>query len=248
MLPDYDEYSLSFKEWAIFYLGGYFCLFIMGYIFYRSIWLSLIVGCVIVFFHGMYVTYLIKMRKERLLAGFKDFLYSLSSSMASSRSMAEGIEDALIYLKGIYDEKSDIMREISYMNDEIREKHENEAFLLDSLGKRSHLEDIEGFSDVYLSVRETGGDMVGVISRTIKILMDKIMIEKEIRTMISQKKLESAIIAVMPVVIIGTMNLTSSSYLEPMYESLEGRSIMTLALAGLAAAYVLIVHITDIKV
>lgn len=247
-MPDYDEYHMTLKEWAVFYMGGYLSLFILGYIFYRSIWLSLILGCLVVFFHGMYVNYLIKRRKEKLLAGFKDLLYSLSSSISVGRSMTESLEDAHIYLRGIYDEKEDIMKEISYMNDEIREKHENEAFLLDSLGKRAHLEDIDGFSDVYSSVRETGGDLVGVISRTIKILMDKIMIEKEIKTMISQKKLESAIIAVMPVAIIGTMNLTSSSYLEPMYESFEGRVIMTVALAGLAAAYILIIHITDIKV
>ena len=113
---------------------------------------------------------------------------------------------------------------------------------------RSGCQDIESFTDVYLSVRETGGDMEKVISKTADILTDKISIEKEIRAIISQKQVEAKIITVMPLVILAGLNITSSGYIDPLYETIAGRIIMTVSLAGIIFAYDLTEKITDIKV
>ncbi len=247
-MMDYDQYPLSMKEQLLFYLAGYGTFFIIGYIFYKNLYLSLMAGFLIVCFRNTYEHYLRERRKEKLLMGFKDLLYSLSASVSVGRSMSEALKDGLEHLEKIHEPEEDIILELKTMTDGIYENRENEAVLLNDFAKRSHLEDIEGFTDVYNAVRETGGDVGTVIDRTSQILMDKICIDKEIRTMVSQKKLESGIIACMPIVIIGGMNVTSSSYLQPMYETLEGRIIMTAALAGFAAAYVMILKITDIRI
>ena len=90
--------------------------------------------------------------------------------------------------------------------------------------------DIESFVDVYLSIRETGGDMEKVISKTADILTDKISIEKEIKAIISQKQVEAKIITAMPLVILAGLNITSSGYIDPLYETPAGRIIMTVSL------------------
>ena len=97
-------------------------------------------------------------------------------------------------------------------------------------------------------VRKAGGDMEKVISKTADILTDKISIEKEIRAIISQKQVEAKIITVMPLVILAGLNITSSGYIDPLYETIAGRIIMTVSLAGIIFAYDLTEKITDIKV
>lgn len=247
-MTDYDIYDLSVKEALLFYGAGYGALFILGYIFYSNIFLSAILGVTIVFFRKAYTGFLVSRRKERLLLGFKDLLYSLSSSIAVGRTMGEALCDGYEYLTGIYDDDQDIIIELRNITGQVSDGRCDETQLLRDFADRSHLEDISGFADVYETVRDTGGDLDNVITSTSRILMDKIMIDREIRTIISQKKLESAIIAVMPLVIIGGMNISSSSYLEPMYETLAGRLIMTAALAGFAVSYYLILKITDIRI
>lgn len=87
-----------------------------------------------------------------------------------------------------------------------------------------------------------------VLASTCEILNDKMSIEKEIKTLVAQKKLEGKIITVMPLCVIIFLNIISPDYLQVLYSTFAGRIVMTLALAGMATAYLMTERLTDIEV
>ena len=128
------------------------------------------------------------------------------------------------------------------------ENRENEEDLLVDFAARSKQEDIRNFVDVYRACRVTGGNMEKVIANASSVLMDKMTIEREIDALTSQKKFEGRLISVMPLLVVLFLNIFSPDYLAVMYETFEGRLIMTIALGGIAGAYRLMMKMTEIDV
>lgn len=244
---DYGRYTLSRREMimatAVFALSA----LTISYLFYNSIIPSLLT----LFLFKRYISFAEnsqnEKRKKLLTMQFKDLLYSLSSSISTGRNMNEGLEEGLCNLRNIYDEDTPMINELKRIVSGL-ENRESETYLLNDLANRSASSDISGFMDVYFSVRESGGDMVKAISRSSEILMDKITVEKEISTMVSQKKTEARIITAMPIVILLGLNITSSDYISPLYDTLAGKIVMTMCLAAICFASYLTEKITELEV
>ena len=245
---DYNHYDLSKKEKYGFYLAGYFCIFVILYLFYHSLLFSFTGGFLSVILLPVYQKHKAEKRKMLLLAQFKDFLYSLSSYVAANIQILQALEGSLNNLKFLYDENTPFVEELSYMVKSVNENKENEIRLLKDFAQRSHCEDIENFVQVYASCVITGGDLEKVLKNTIEIIMDKITIEREIRTMTSQKRFEGNIITAMPLIVIMFLNVFSPDYLEPLYVTVPGRLLMTGAIAGLITAHLMTRKMTDIEV
>lgn len=248
MDTDYNDYKLSAKEKYSFYIAGYAAVFLICYLFYRSILFSLIGGFIVVIILPIYKKWKAEQQRTLLLAQFKDMLYSLSSYVAANMQISEALEGCLENLRFLYDEDTPLVKELRYMVVNIKENKENDIRLLRDLAYRSHCEDIENFVQVYSACIVTGGDLENVMKNSIEIIMDKITIEREIRTLTSQKRFEGNIITAMPLIVIMFLNVFSPDYLEPLYKTLPGRLIMTAALAGLVAAHFMTRRITKIEV
>lgn len=245
---DYMQYDLSNKEKYGFLLGGYACIFVVLYLFYHDLFFSLAGGSVIVCFKGHYKTWKAEKRRTLLITQFKDLLYSMTSYTAVNVQLSHALEGCLSNLMMLYDEGTPLVMELKYMVRNINENKENEVRLLKDFAGRSHCEDIENFVQVYSACIITGGDLEKVLKNTIEILMDKITIEREIRTLTSQKRFEGNIITAMPLIVIMFLNVFSPDYLEPLYVTVPGNLIMTGALAGLVTAHVMTRKITSIEV
>jgi len=248
MNVDYGTYELSNKERRNFFAIGYISAFSLCLLFYNSILLSLLCGFLVLFAFEKYSGYKAEKRRAFLLIQFKDMLYSLSASVATGRNMAKALAEAFENLKLMYKDETPLMGELRYMVKSISENRDNEEKLLIDFAGRSCLEDIRNFVDVYLACRETGGDMEKVIESTSEVIMDKMSIEREIKTLTAQKQFEGKIISIMPVLVILLLNVFSPDYLEVMYLTIQGRLIMTLALAGILFAYFLTIKYTRIEV
>lgn len=245
---DYKYYELSSKEKYGFITVGYFVIFLVLYMFYHSLIFSFVGGFMIYIVIPVYISWKSEQRRMMLLTQFKDLLYSLSSYVAANLQLSEALEGSLENMKYLYDEDTPLVKELTYMVINIKENKENDIRLLKDFADRSHCEDIENFVQVYASCMITGGDLEKVLKNTIEILMDKITIEREIRTLTSQKRLEGNIITVMPLIVIAFLNLFSPDYLEPLYVTVPGRLIMTGALIGLISAHIMTRKMTDIEV
>ena len=248
MGTDYSVYVLSEKEKYSFLAGGYLCTFTVLYLFYHSLPFSMLGGIITFLFLGRYSSRKAEKRRILLITQFKDLLYSLSSYAAANIQMAEALNGCLDSLLLLYDKESPLVRELSYMVRSISENKESEIRLLRDFADRSCCEDIENFVQVYASCIKTGGDIEKVLKSTISIITDKITIEREIRTITSQKRFEGNIITAMPFIVILFLNVFSPEYLEPLYSSMQGRLIMTAALAGILLSHWMIQRITAIEV
>lgn len=245
---DYSQYELTKKEAYSFFVGGYLCIFAILYLFYRSFWLSLIGGLTVLLLMGNYKKWKAEKRRTLLITQFKDLLYSLSAYIAANVQISQALSGCLESLNLLYANNTPLVMELSYMVRSMSENKKSDIRLLRDFANRSHCEDIENFVQVYASCMIMGGDLEKAMRSTIEILMDKITIEREIRTLTAQKKLEGNIITAMPLIIILFLNFFSPEYLNSLYVTLLGRMVMTCALLGILLSHWMIRRMTDIEV
>ncbi len=223
-------------------------MFLVVYLFYHSIILSAAAGFLVHFLRPYAERYMAERRMNLLTVQFKDLLYSLSASVAAGRQMAEALIEAEENLAVMYGSEEPIMKELRYMKINLLENKESDKVLLKDLASRSRNEDINNFVQVYITCRSMGGDLEKIIGHTSEILTDKMAIEREIKVITAQKKMEGRIISLMPLVMLLMMNLFSYSYIEPLYQTASGRIIMTGALAAVAYGIFLMEKLSQIEV
>lgn len=248
MIKDYDVYEPGRKERVGFSLCLLVVLCVASLLFYGSILGMGLLPMVYRPAERAYLKYRASLRKQRLLLQFRDFLYSLSASFATGRHMKEAMEEAQKNLAEIYGEGAELCEELAYMLIQMKDTGETDIQVLDSFSRRTGLDDVGDFTEVFRACRESGGDFITGVQRAAAVIGEKIAIEREIRTIISQKRLEGYIITAMPAVIILFLQLMSPDYLEVMYQTLAGRVLMTFALIVMTLAYMVIERITSIEI
>lgn len=244
----YAEYNLNVSERIRFLLLCMPGLMTVGYLFYHSVLLSLFVSFLAWPGLGLYRSHLAERRRRELKEQFRDLLYSVSASVSAGRHMPEALQEACQNMRLIYREDSLIVQELDYMVKLMKEYRESEEEILKDFAARTCIEDISDFVDIYLTCRETGGDLIRVLSKTSEIIMDKIAIEKEIHAITVQKRFEAKILTGIPFIILIFLHLVSPDYLSAMYEGAEGRILMTAALGGIGFSYFWGMRLTEIAV
>lgn len=248
LLPDYRIYMLTKKQRAGALAVGTVLFFMMGYLFYQSMILSLLLSAAGLLIPGVWRRYLLHRRRAALNLHFKQALYSLSSSMSAGRSVENAFKDAAEDLKLLdAGEGSDMMFEIQILMARLEIGEPVEAVLQD-FARRTDMEDIKNFADVFATCKRTGGDLVEVIRRTSSVIGEKLDIQQEISVMVAQKKFESKALLASPFLLLLFMNLTAADYMKPMHGSAAGIVISTFALAALGGCFWWITKMMDIKV
>ncbi len=247
-MKSYRSYELSQRERTRFLLICGLGLFAAAYLFYHSLILSFLFSCLSYPCMKPYSGYLAEKRKREIKEQFRDLLYSVSASVSAGRQMPEALFEAKENLRLIYRDDAIIVQELSDMVKRLFEYRESEDDILKDFAVRTSIEDISDFVDIYLTCRETGGDLIKVLTKASDMIMDKILIEKEIHTITAQKQFEAKILTAIPFVIVLFLQLVSPDYLSAMYEGVKGRILMTAALGGIAAAYFWSLKLTKIEV
>ena len=244
----YLYYELNFNEKIRYLILSGLGLMAIAYLFYHSIILSMLFSCLAYPGLSRYRSYLSEKRRKQIKEQFRDLLYSISASVSTGRQMPEALLEAEQSMKLIYKEDSLIVLELNNMVKRLNEYRESEEEILKDFALRTGIEDISDFVDIYLTCRETGGDFILVLSKASEIIMDKITIEKEIRTITAQKQFEAKILTAIPLIILCFLQLVSPDYLSAMYDGIKGRILMTLALSSLGFAYFWSMKLTKIEV
>lgn len=227
IIRDYSIYTMSQREKVLFFCGGFACISIVVYLFYHSFIAALIAGTAVFKLTPLYCSFMVQRRMNTLDIQFRDLLTSLSASVAAGRHMADAICEASENLALMYGSDEPIMVELKHMKRSICENNESDKVLLADFAERTGNEDINNFVQVYSTCRSLGGDTEKIIARTSEILTDKMNIEREIRAITAQKKLEGRIISLMPLIMLLMLNIVSPAYISPLYSTLMGRLLMT---------------------
>lgn len=118
---------------------------------------------------------------------------------------------------------------------------------LAELAGRTGIEDVENFSEIFQTAKRTGGDIIKIIQQTGKNIGERIEIQREMETVIAQKKMEANIMSIVPLGIILYMWVASPGFLDPLYHNVFGCILMTVVLVVYILSYLLMKKIVDIQ-
>jgi tight adherence protein B len=246
---DYTDYVMSKKEKALYILLAGVFFYIIGFIFYNNPIVALIIALMGLYYPRIRKRQIIIKQRQELSIQFKQALFSLSTALAAGKSVENSFRGVSQDIKILYpDPNAYIIREFDLITIKIENGETLESALSD-FNERARLKDISNFTDVFITCKRTGGDLVEVIRKTSNIISDKLEIKQEISIMIAQKKFEAKILSFAPLVIVAVLSYSSPDYMAPLYQSARGGPIiMTVALLFLAFSYWMTKRIMDIKV
>jgi tight adherence protein B len=246
-LVEYDDYQLSGKEKWVAVLMLAIPMMIIGYVFYKSFTLTLILSLSGLLYPKFRRKQMIRARKNKLNVQFKQALSCLSSSLSAGKSVETAFREALEDLRVLYpDPNCFIVNEFGIICRKLENGEPIEAAILD-LSKRANLEDATSFADVFVTCKRTGGNLIEVMKRTSAMIGEKLEIKQDISVMIAQKRFESRVLLVAPILIVAILSFSSPEYMEPLYKGI-GFVIMTVCLLLLAGCFYLTQKIMNIKV
>ncbi len=248
ILEDYNIYEMSLAEKLVYLLIAASVIYFSVYIFYRSHILSALICPLSLLYIKPRAKELALKRKSLLNLQFKDMLYLLSSSISAGKSVELALKDVLTDLQILYpDDEADIIKEVLYMQSMLEMNRPIEA-VFDDFARRTDIEDIKSFADVFHICKRSGGNLIEVIKNTSDIINDKMEIKQEIETLIAQRKLERRILNVMPVALILVLSLSAPDYINPIYETAAGRAAMSVSLLFIFLSWFISKKVMDIRI
>ncbi len=241
------EYKLSKAENIAFAVGLALSGVILSLLFYSNI----LFAVVILPFAGILKETLEELiaekRRRDFMLQFKDFLFTAATAIGAGRSMKDAISESIPTIKEIYGESAILATELEKVHSRI-ELGENDVNVLMELALTSGVEDVIDFVNIYAICKASGANLIKALNRAASVIIDKMTIEREVQEISLRKEKEGLVLLVMPVAVIVFLNLCSPEYIAPLYETLAGRLIMTLVIAGNIGVYMIIRRITNIEI
>ena len=244
---DYTTYKMKPVEYEITLLLAAVVLFLIGYIFYRSIILALLLTPLSIFYPKIRTKQIIKKRNSELKLQFRDALQSLSSSLHGGKSFESAMRSAIADLLIQYEAGSYIIREFEII---VRKLESNETIerAFEEFAERSKLEEIQNFAEVLEICKRTGGNLISAIKSSTDIIADKIEVLNDISSIIAEKKLEQNILSIMPIALILMLSVSAKDFMLPVFTEIIGKVVMTISMLLFTAAYFIAEKITNIEV
>lgn len=227
---DYRNYCYSWRERIQNGLVGFWGSAILLYLFYQIWLLSLLGGGLGAIGYLVYrKRFMANKQRWELMAEFKDAMDSMVSALVAGYSMENAVTEAyhdLMLLKG---QETPMIQELYRIRQKLRLQHPLDELLLD-LGRRSGVEDMVTFAQIYVTARRSGGNLVKVMKRTAENIGEKMEMQREIQTMIAGKKMEATCMMIIPLLIILYLQVCSPGFLAPLYGNGMGALFMSVAL------------------
>ena len=247
-MTDLGEYTFSKKEDVLFYVSLSVLGLAISYLLYRNILFAVVIIPFTRRIKGFVKQTIIRNRRRKYMAEFKDFLFMASTSIGSGRSMKDAIAESIPSLINIYGSKSILAGDLTKAHERMEKGGENDVSVLQDLSEASGLEDVHDFVTIYSICKTTGASLITALNKAAAVIMEKMSIDREIEELIKRKESEGLVIFAMPVLIILFLNLTSPDYISPLYETIPGRIIMTAVAASNIGIYTIIQRITNVEI
>lgn len=233
---DYRSFHFTAAEFAA--SMAFFTLLdaAVSYLFYRSaVSFFLLYPLCFLFLKERKKT-ILRQRKQEISTEFLDGIKSVSTSLQAGYAPENAFREALREVRKIYPEDSFVVTEFSRIVTKTALNYPLETLLLD-LGRRSGVEEIRDFAEIFSVARRTGGDLILIVRNTSSGIEQRQETMMEIRTVLTGKQMEQKIMSIVPLAILGYVDLTSPDLIGKMYGNAPGITIMTVALVLYAAAF-----------
>lgn len=261
---NYKVYYMSAKEKILYFILAFIVGAAVGYLFYGGIGkdeygnATMITHILNVIIPGMAgiiagkaflpirTEQIIEKRRKKLKVQFRDMLDGLTTSLGAGNNVLNSFNAVYDDLKVQYSEDAYILKEIEIILSGVHSNFDIED-LLEDFGRRSGVEDIISFANVFKVCYRKGGNIQEVIQSTHSILSQKMEIIEDIETTISGSKMDQMIMLVMPVILISLIKMMSPEFAAN-FTTGTGIVSTTIAIGLFATSYFVGKTIMDIKV
>lgn len=213
------------KDWLM-WLAVY-ALFV--YFFYRSLWGSVIAVPM------AYLYIRIEKKSERVgcvrseVEQFRECIHSVAASLRAGYAPAGAFLESKQDMILMYGENSDIVKRLEAVQMGLRNNQSLEELLL-SWGNESEAEEVAEFAEVFMVAKRSGGSIISVIESTVLMIMNRMDAQREIDTLLANRRLEQRIMSIMPFAILSYLQIGNPDYFNILYGNAFGVMIMTVML------------------
>lgn len=185
-------------------------------------------------------------RQKKLRSQFRDMLEALTTSLNAGSNVHDAFLSVETDLKNQYEEGAFILQELSLINSGVANGFVLEDLLAD-FGRRSGIEDISNFADVFQICYRQGGNIKRTLQNTTEIITDKMSVEEEIETVVSGSKNEQYIMLVMPMILVGMIKMSSADFASN-FTTVAGLVSTTIGVVLFITSYLLGRKLLEIKI
>ncbi|HBA50337.1 MAG TPA: hypothetical protein DCZ91_21595 [Lachnospiraceae bacterium] len=211
---------------------------IIAYFFYRSFWALIpLSGIGVLAFIQMERGKAEKMREE-LSGQFRECILSVATLLQAGYAVENAFMECRQDMALMYGEDALICRELNYIKRGLKINIVLEE-LLEDLAARSGCEEITQFAQIFALVKRNGGNMAEVIRSAASQVGRQIELKQEVQILLGGKKMELAIMKMMPFGILLYIDIGNRGYFDSLYHNLTGIAIMTGCLGVYLGAYLL---------
>lgn len=236
MIRDYWIYEFSRREKIICFMEGMVLNAIISILFYNSL-IAMLPGMlfVILYFREK-KRLLVRRRTRRMRMELKEFFNALIAALQTGRSIENAFAEGLKDMAGYIEKDTEIVLEMKRICAGVGVGEPLEK-LLTEFSHRSHLEELEYFSEVFSVAKRSGGNMIAIMKNTIHMLQERMDAEEEICTVIAEKQLEFYLMCVIPFAIIIYLRIGAGSLISSLYGNVTGICVMTVCLVIYGGCY-----------
>lgn len=206
---------------------------LFSYFFYRSIWAIPLMAVIGVGYVYLTMTENKRIRLHRERDQFKECILSVGASLRAGYAPSNAFMESMADMVMLYGEGSYVSKELRCMEQGLKNSESLEV-LLAEWGIRSEIEEIREFADVLAIGKRGGGNIPEIIDATSEMIMQRLVLEEELDTLLANKKLEQNVMNIMPFVVVFYLEWSNPGYFDMLYEGYAGRLIMT----GCLLAYI----------
>ena len=239
--------GISCKEYALAIAESILLVFLIAMLFYSRVWMMAVLLPLGIKYYNRLIKQVEDKGKRRFERQFQDALQSLEAQLNVGYSMENAIKEVQRDLQIMYDKKTLIVREFTYMARQLNLNVTAEIAWKD-FAARIALPEVDTFVTVFSLAKRSGGDSIMIIKNAVRQLGDKAEVKREIDTVIAAKKLEFRVMSMIPFGIIAYMRLTFPEFMSGLYGNLPGVIFMSICLAAYIAAWNLGCKIVEIEV
>ncbi len=118
---------------------------------------------------------------------------------------------------------------------------------LTALSKRMQNNDLELLTTTVVIQKQIGGNLADIIETIAETMRDRITIKNTIKTLTAQGRISGIVIALIPVFIILVVTLINPEYMMPLFTTVFGYALLTIAFILELIGYLVIRKIVNIK-
>lgn len=236
MIKDYRVYEFHRKEKILCFLEGMLLNGVIAILFYNSFYAMLPGILLMMLYTREKKRMLAQKRMEQMRMELKEFLNALIAALQTGRSMENAFVEAYKDTARYMDRETIFLLEIKRICAGL-EMGEPLERMLAEFSTRSHMEELQYFSQVFSIGKRSGGNIISIMKNTIRMLQERMEAEKEIATTIAEKQFEFQVMTVIPMAIILYLRIGAGGLLDSLYGNVTGILVMTACLAIYGGCY-----------